>query len=368
MSPVLGNQAAAIPPSGIRALANAAWATPDALHLEFGEPDFDTPAHIVEAAGRAARQGRTRYSPSAGLPALREAVTEKLARDNGLDGVAADQVLITPGGVGGLACAYRAVLDAGDEILVPGPGWPNLASIALTVGARPVFYGSLKDLDALVTDRTRAVVINTPSNPTGAVLEAADQAALGAWAASRGLWVIADECYDQLWFDRPNTTFAVAAPGVPAITVFSFSKTYAMTGWRLGYTVAPAEVTARMTRVLETVGSSVSTPTQWAGVTALTGPQETVTRMRDAYRDRRDAAVATATELGLAHTAPAGAFYLWLDSDVDALDLLRATGVAVAPGTAFGPGGAGHLRVSLAAATDDIRRGLAAIASFEGAR
>lgn len=378
--PALGEQAALLPPSGIRALANAAWATPGAVHLEFGEPDRPTPAHIVAAADRAATAGHTRYAPSAGVPALRAAVCHKLFRDNHWEGTDPAQVLVAAGGVGGLHSAYRAVLDGGDEILVPDPGWPNLASLALTVGARPVRYrldpvnGSFAGtaaLDAVVTSRTRAIVINTPSNPTGAVFTDEDQAAVGEWAAGRGVWVISDECYDQLWFDRPNTTFARAAPMASSVTVFSLSKTYAMTGWRVGYAVGPAELIARMTRVQETIASSVNTVAQWAAVEALTGPQADVALMRDSYRDRRDAAVSIASKLGLQHAVPAGAFYLWLtlpeqvtDSTDFALALLADRGIAAAPGDAFGPSGAGHLRVSLAADIADIERGLAELADF----
>ncbi|MET3805841.1 aspartate/methionine/tyrosine aminotransferase [Nakamurella sp. UYEF19] len=378
--PALGLESASIPPSGIRALATAAWATPGAVHLQLGEPDFPTPERIVRAADRAARRGLTRYAPSAGLPQLREVICHKLSRDNHWEGVDPAQVLVTAGGVGGLHSAYRSILDSGDDVLVPDPGWPNLASLALAVGARPVRYrldpvsGSFAgpaSLDAVVTSRTRAIVLNTPSNPTGAVFTDAQQAALGEWAAARGIWVISDECYDQLWFDRPNTTFALTAPGVPCVTAFSLSKSYAMTGWRVGYSVGSPELIARMTRVQETIASSVNTPVQWAAVEALGGAQHEVGTMRDSYRSRRDAAVATATSLGLEHAVPSGAFYLWLtlpgrvaDSVRFALDLLAQRGIAAAPGSAFGPAGEGHLRISLAAAPSDIERGLTEIAGF----
>ncbi|CAN5405133.1 pyridoxal phosphate-dependent aminotransferase [soil metagenome] len=383
----LARLVALIPPSGIRALANAAWATPGAVHLEFGAPDSATPASIVDAADRAARAGRTRYSPSAGVPELRAAICDKLARDNALPGITTDQVMVSAGGVGGLHSAYRAILDTDDEILVPDPGWPNLASLALAVGARPVPYAldpltgafaGTVGLDALLTSRTKAIVINTPSHPTGAVWSADDQAALGRWASEHGLWVIYDECYDQLWYDRPNTTFALAAPGTRSVTVFSLSKTYAMTGWRVGYAVGDAEVVARMTRVQETVASSVNTVAQWAGVEALAGSQAAVAEMRDTYRQRRDRAVSTATGLGLPHAVPAGAFYLWItlpdavtDTAAFALDLLATRRIAVAPGSAFGHGGRGHVRVSLAADADDIVHGLTELADHlatEGSR
>ncbi|MEV4348622.1 aminotransferase class I/II-fold pyridoxal phosphate-dependent enzyme [Actinoplanes sp. NPDC049596] len=365
--------------SGIRAVANAAWARPDANHLELGEPDFDTPAHIVEAADRAARDGHTRYGPSVGLPALREAVTAKLARDNALDGVRPEQVVVTAGGVGALFAAYRSLLSAGDEILVPDPGWPNFGTIATLLGAVPRGYRldpkanhtpDYDDLDAQAGPRTKAIVVNLPSNPVGYQWTADELATLGHWAADKGITVIADECYDQLWLDKPAPTFAAAAPGVPAVTVFSLSKSYAMTGWRIGYAVTTPELAAALGRVQEVTASCVNTITQHAAIAALTGDQHCVAVMRAAYRERRDVALATAQRLGLLATRPAGAFYLWLAlpnaDDGFAERLLHHTGTAAAPGTAFGPGGAGHLRLSLAAATPSVVRGLNDVNSLLG--
>jgi aspartate aminotransferase len=373
----LSDTVAAVPPSGIRAIANAAAGRRDVVHLEFGEPDFATPAAIVEAAHRAALGGATRYGPSVGLPALREAICAKLARDNGIADATPDQVIVTAGGVGALSAAYRAVLDEGSELLVPDPGWPNLSSIALLCGAAPVAYPLVQhgdhrpDLDALerlVTPRTRAIVINSPANPLGSTWPAEVLAALGEWAAGRGLVVISDECYDQLWLDAPVPTMSRCAPNASVITVFSLSKSYAMTGWRIGYAYAPADVIARMTRVQETTASCVSTPTQHAAIAALTGRQDCVAEMRAAYRTRRDSAVALAGRLGLSADRPSGAFYLWLrlpahvtDSTRFALDLLETAGVAAAPGVAFGRGGEGHLRLSLAASETDVHRGLHAV-------
>lgn len=375
--PPISSELAGLPASGIRAVAAAAWSTPGSIHLEFGEPDFDTAEHIVSAAFRAAAAGATRYAPSAGLPELREAICAKLARDNGILGVGPEQVIVTPGGVGGLALAYRGVLEAGSELLVPDPGWPNLASIALLSKAVPVRYRlnrsdgyqpQLARLDELVTDRTRAIVINTPANPMGTVWPAEMLIELADWARRRGLWIISDECYDQLWLDRPAPSLAQVAPDAPVITVYSLSKTYAMTGWRIGYACGPAELIGRMTRVQETWTSCVSTPNQHAALAALTGDQAPVAAMRAAYRQRRDVALAQADALGLSVHRPEGAFYLWLtlpeqetDSTEFALRLLAETGVAVAPGRAFGPGGEGHLRLSLAAAEADLRQGLTAI-------
>jgi aspartate aminotransferase len=373
-------RAAAIPGSGIRAVAAAAWARPDTVHLELGEPAYDTAPHIIDAAAEAARAGRTHYGPTAGLPEFREAVAAKLVRDNGWAAGLADpaHVVVTAGGVGGLFAAYGAVLDAGDEVLVPDPGWPNFVALAHAVDAQPVRYpvdGSTggppgsADLDALVTPRTRAIVVNSPANPTGAVWTAAELAALGAWAAERGLWVISDECYDRLWFDEPPAGMAATAPATNIITVFSLSKSYAMTGWRIGYVVAPPAIAAAITRIQEAIASCVSTPTQLAAVAALLGSQESVETMRRAYRETRDAALSASDRLQLKYIRPSGAFYLWLrlpdgiDGQRFAFDLVEQRGVAVAPGSAFGPGGARALRVSLAAAKDDVIGGLETIAA-----
>lgn len=368
----------AIPGSGIRAVAAAAWARPGTIHLELGEPSYDTPAHIVAAADAAARAGRTHYGPTAGLPEFREAVAAKLVRDNGWDDANPTTVVTTAGGVGALFAAYSALLDPGDEILVPDPGWPNFVGLARAVSAVPVSYpldpatGAPPDpaeLTALVTPRTRAILVNSPSNPTGAVWSPGEQAAVGDWAATHGLVVVSDECYDRLGFDGAVRGMAVAAPHAAIVSAFSLSKTYAMTGWRIGYAVAPPAIAAAMTRVQEAMSSCVSTVGQLAGVAALTGPQESVEQMRAAYAAARDRATATCDQLGLRYLRPGGAFYLWLrlpetiaETERFAFDLVEHQGVAVAPGNAFGSSGRGHVRVSLAADPNDVVAGLTAIA------
>jgi aspartate/methionine/tyrosine aminotransferase len=379
-------EVAGTPASGIRALANAAWTVPGSVHLELGEPDFATPGHIVEALAAAARDGHTRYGPSVGLPSFREAAAEKLGRDNAYR-TSAEHVVVTAGGVGALTAAYRVLLSAGDEILVPDPGWTNFTTIATMLGAVARGYRLVEadnfrpdydHLDSLVGLRTRAILVNSPANPVGYQWTGAQQAELGAWANRHGLTVIADECYDQLWLDEPATTFAVAAPDTPAVTVFSLSKSYAMTGWRLGYAVPSGPdrtvLAQALARVQEATASCVSTPIQHAGIAALTGPQDCVEAMRSAYRRRRDEAVERAAALGLSAVRPAGAFYLWLtapgveDTSAAALELLRGTGVALAPGIAFGGAGRDRLRMSLAAAPGDIDRGLTGLASFLASR
>ncbi|HEX5407009.1 MAG TPA: aminotransferase class I/II-fold pyridoxal phosphate-dependent enzyme [Pseudonocardiaceae bacterium] len=383
-----GRRAATIPGSGIRAVAAAAWARPGTVHLEFGEPAYDTEPHIIDAADRAARAGHTHYGPTAGLPEFRAAVATKLVRDNGWTEQAADpaHVVVTGGGTGALFAAYSAILDDGDEILVPDPGWPNFSAIAYSVSARPVGYPvdpatggppPPETLDRLKTGKTRAILVNSPSNPTGAVWTADQLAAVGEWATGNGLWVISDECYDRLGFDGPPAGMATSSPDTRTVSIFSLSKSYAMTGWRLGYAVAPPDLAAAMTRVQEAMASCVSTVGQFAGIAALLGPQDSVDTMRAAYRATRDAAVATCDQLGLDYVQPSGAFYLWLrlpdrigDAQRLAFDLVERRGIAVAPGPAFGPAGAGHLRVSLAATSADVTAGLAAISAEleEGAR
>jgi aspartate/methionine/tyrosine aminotransferase len=298
-------------------------------------------------------------------------VTAKLARDNGFPGVTPEQVVVTAGGVGGHFAAYRTLLSAGDEILVPDPGWPNFSTIATILGAvprpyrlSPDFAPDYDELETRTSPRTKAILINSPSNPVGYQWSIEQLGQLGDWAARHGLTVISDECYDQLWLDNPAPTFAVAAPEVSHVTVFSLSKSYAMTGWRVGYAVTSPELAAGLARVQEVTASCVNTIAQHAAIAALTGDQQCVAVMRAAYRERRDVALAAAQRLGLAVTRPAGAFYLWVSSDVEAQRLLNETGTAVAPGEAFGSAGAGHLRLSLAAATEHVVRGLNDIAQL----
>lgn len=380
--PVGSAAAAAIAPSGIRAVADLAWRTPGTLQMQMGEPSHPTPPHVIDAMAQAARDGATRYGPTPGIPAFREAVAAKVARANGLT-VSPDDVTVCAGGVEGLGATYRALLDPGDEILVPDPGWPNLGTLAVVCGAVPVGYPLLDGdrpgpdvdaLDRLVTPRTRVLVVNTPSNPTGGGFSAETLAGVLGWAARRGLWVIADECYDEMWLDAPQPCAALVAqqlrdagePAPEVVSVFSLSKTHAMTGFRIGYVCTPSALTRVVRQVQETTMSCISTPTQWAGVAALTGPQDHVEEMRAAYRSRRASCLDLLdgqTSLSLA-TWPAGAFYLWLAyaGDEPSTDLARRLvtdhQVGLAPGRAFGPAGEGHLRVSLASADDVLVEGL----------
>jgi aspartate aminotransferase len=303
---------------------------------------------------------------------LREALAEKIARVNGYE-ASVDQVVVGNGGTQVLHSVLLALTDPGDEILMPDPAWPDFAQMAHLLGAPPRFYHqtpetaflpSIEELEELVTPRTRVLLVNSPSNPLGAVVPASLSAELVAFAERHGLWLISDECYDEIAFDGTFASTMAVAPSPRTISVYSFSKVYAMTGWRVGYCVAAPEVAAALTRLQEPLISCVNAPAQMGALAAVTGPQQVVAEMRDAYRDRRDAAVALLREGGVGVLDPAGAFYLWVDisrSGRDSRDfvlsLITERGVACAPGTAFGAAGEGFVRLSLASERDVLLEG-----------
>jgi len=365
-------RAAGLPHHPIREIMELAWRRPDALHLEVGEPGFPTPPHIVEAAARAARDGHTKYTSNAGIVPLREALAEKVGRVNGYE-ASPEQIVVGNGGTQVLYSVLLALTDPGDEILMPGPAWPDFAQMAHLLDAPARFYHqtpetaflpSLEELEELVTPSTRVLLVNSPSNPLGAVVPASLHAELVAFAERHGLWMISDECYDEIAFDGTFASPMAVAPSPRIISVYSFSKVYAMTGWRVGYSVSPPEVAAALTRLQEPLISCVNAPAQMGALAALTGPQDVVGEMRDAYRDRRDAAVALLREGGVGVLEPSGAFYLWVDitrsgrdSRDFAMSLITERGVACAPGTAFGAAGEGFVRLSMASERDVLLEG-----------
>ncbi len=374
--PQLATNAATMPRSGIRRLMDAAWSLPGpVIGLHVGEPSFGAPAHVLEAARRAYAAGDTHYVPNAGIPALRAELTRKLKARNGLD-AEPSQVVVSAGGAQALHLTLSLTVAEGDEVLVPDPGWPNFAMAVQLLQATPVRYPlrtengfrpDLAELEALVTDRTRAIIVNSPSNPLGTVLPGEDVEALVRFADRHDIWLVSDECYDGLTFGVEHVSPARFDTAGRVLSCFSFSKTYAMTGLRVGYLLAPEHVAETAAKLQEPMIACVNAPAQVAALAALTGPQDAAEAMLAAYRERRDAAVAQLTAAGRAHVYPEGAFYLWLDvrdlcaGDVEAwaLDLLRTRGVALAPGTTFGPLGEGGARVSLATDTDGLLEGLA---------
>lgn len=365
-------RATTLRPSAIREIYDAAQQVPGALRLEVGEPDFDTPPWIVEAAHRAAVSGATHYTSNLGIGVLREALADKVRRVNGYDATPA-QVMVAAGGVQALHVILHALLDPGDEVLLPDPLWPNFMMIAHLASARAVTYAlqpalgflpSIEQLESLVTARTRVLVVNLPSNPTGACATDELWRELVGFARRRGLWLVSDECYDQITFDGVVRSAQAIAPYERTVAVHTFSKTYAMTGWRVGYAVGPEELVTLVGHMQEPSVSCVNTPAQYAALAAIEGPQDVVAAMCDAYRRRAAAALEILTAGGVPAHRPDGAFYLWVDTSADGRDslavahgLLHAEQVAVAPGLAFGPAGAQRVRVSLASADDDLAEG-----------
>ena len=380
----LSARAARRRPSAIRLLFDAAAADPQAIRLEVGEPDFTTPGHIIEAAAAAARDGWTGYGPNGGLADLREALADKIQR---VDGYRTDpgDVVVTAGGMNALFTVYLALLGEGDQALLPTPGFPNMDEMVRLVGGEPVFYplraeeGFLPDpdrLEALATDRTRLLFINTPSNPTGSVFPAEVMESLVRFCDRRDLWLLSDEVYDEMLLDEDAVH---AAAGVfdeqeRVISVYSFSKVYAMTGWRVGYAAAPRPVADLLRRLQEPVISCPSTVSQKAAAAALAGPRRPIEEMRAAYRRRRDLAMREAREAGLRAVRPAGSMYIMVEADPGegsmldfCLNLLRVHRTSVAPGSVFGPGGEGYVRISLAAAEQDVTEGIRRLGEAVGA-
>lgn len=375
----LSQNVLAIPPQGVRVIMDLAWQIPDAIHMEVGEPNFPTPGHVVEAAIRAASSGQVKYTPNAGIPSLRAAIAAKMRRYNGLE-VASEQVVVTPGGVAALAGALLVIAQAGDRVLVPEPCWPNGKMWLGVMGAVPVPYtlrqenGFLPDpdeLERLVRPGAKALVINSPGNPTGAVFPAETVQSLLAFCRRHELWLISDEIYENIVFDRPHVSPARFDEEGRVITLSGLSKAYAMTGWRVGYAVASREIAAQMTKLQEPITSCVNSVAQAAAEAALNGPQDVVEEMRLAYRKRRDLAVSILKEGGLFRYSPSGAFYQMVDirdtglrSFDFAVRLLQERHVAVSPGTAFGEAGEGFVRVSLATDEALVAEGLRRLVAF----
>jgi aspartate aminotransferase len=367
--------------SGIREIGNEALRTPGAIQLQVGQPNFPTPQHIKDAGKRAIDDNMTFYTHTQGLLSLREKLAAKLQRVNGFT-VTPDRIATTPGGVGAIAAVFAAVLEPGDEVLLPDPGWPNTRLMLSWTGTRGVFYPcpaesqfqpDLEALERLITPRTKLLLINSPNNPTGAVYPVKTVEKLIEIARRHNLWLVSDECYDQILLEGPGwTSPASLAPDDARIaSVFTFSKTYAMTGWRLGYVAGSAALMDTVTKVLESNSSCVSTITQVAGEAALDGPQDCVTEMCAAYRRRRDLVVDILREAELFIAEPDGAFYCMADVSPSGLAsrdfafrLLRERGVAVAPGSAFGEVAAGAVRISLASSDADLKEGVSRLAEF----
>ena len=363
----------AIPRSGIREIMDLAWATPGAIHLEVGQPDFDTPEHIVEATCRYAREGHTRYVPNAGVDPLREAAAKYV---QGKTGVATEpgNILVTQGAVLSVATAFLSLTNPGDEVLLPDPGWPNYSMAVPLFQGKSVFYDvrpennflpDPEQIESLITPRTKLLLLCSPSNPTGQVHDAALTAALMDVARRHDLWVLADEIYGEIVFDEKHVSCASHDPDERVLLVTGLSKSFAMTGYRVGFTRACREYVELASKLQEPLVSCGVGFSQMAAADALNGPQQCVIDMKNAYRQRRDAAVEVLREYDMYRYTPRGAFYLLVDisaSGMGSLDfcheLIREHKVAAAPGSTFGEVCADHVRISIASPEENVREGL----------
>jgi len=350
----------------------------DIVHLEIGQPDFDTPQYIKDAACQALADGHTGYGPSAGVMEARERFAQYLTDTRGVS-YSAEEIVITPGAKPILFFGILALVDEGDEVICPNPGFPIYESVTEFVGATAVaaplreeneFRLDADELKDLVTDKTRMIILNSPHNPTGSVLTREDLEAIAEVAIANDIWVLSDEPYSKMIYEGEHHTIA-AVDGMKERTILleGFSKTYAMTGWRLGYAGMPVELAEQVAKLQTNSNSCTATFIQYAGIAALDGPQDESEAMMAQFEQRRDIMVAGLNDItGISCLSPAGAFYVFPNvtecddpCDVLARRCLEEAGVAVLSGTAFGRYGDGYLRLSSANSIENINEALARI-------
>ena len=357
----------------------------DIIHLEIGEPDFDTPRNVVDAAVEALHAGWTHYGPSAGLPELREAIAQQVSQSRGVR-VRPEEVVVVPGGKPIIFFSILALIDNRDEVIYPNPGFPIYESMIHYVGARAVpirlreekdFSVDVDELSSLISDRTRMIILNSPQNPTGGVLEKCDLEQIAEAIGDRNIFVLSDEIYSQLIFEGKHHSI-IAEPGFKERTILldGFSKSYAMTGWRMGYGIMRTDLAEQIARLMTNSNSCTASFTQVAGLEALRGDQSSVERMRLEFRERRDLFVEGLNRIPRFHCRlPKGAFYTFpnitatgWDSKALADALLEEAGVACLSGTAFGEFGEGNLRFSVANSMENLSRALERIEQWTGRR
>ena len=345
------------------------------IHLEIGEPDFDTPKNIVDAGIEALRQGWTHYGPSAGLPELRHAIAEEVGRTRGVK-ISDEEIVVVPGGKPIIFFVILALADVGDEVIYPNPGFPIYESMVHYVGAHAVpirlreekdFGFDIDELAGLITDRTRLIILNSPHNPTGGVLQKQDIRDIAQAIGERNIMVLSDEIYSRLIFDGEHYSI-MSVPGFKDRTILldGFSKTYAMTGWRMGYGVMRPDLATHITRLMTNSNSCTASFTQIAGIEAIRGDQSSVEVMRKEFQARRDVFVAGLNRIkGFSCRMPKGAFYVFPNimktgrkSKKLADAMLDQAGVACLSGTAFGDFGEGYLRLSVANSLENLSKAL----------
>ncbi len=341
----------------------------DVIDMGIGEPDFDTPKYIVEAGCSAIRAGQTHYAPTAGIPELRRAIAEKFQRENRLN-VSADDVVVTPGAKMAVFAAIQALIQEGDECLMIGPSWVSYEPSVAFAGGKVVWGGVDENfmphnLADSITPRTKLIIVNSPSNPTGAVFDRQILKEIRDLACDRNLYVISDEIYEKIIYDHKHISIgSIEGMENRTITVNGFSKAYAMTGWRLGYMTGPKDPVKWVTRLLSHSVSQAATFVMSAGLAAIQGPQDEVLGMVKEFRARRDLLVAGLRKLGIPCAMPGGAFYVFPDvsefggGDAFTDKLLKDALIAATPGSAFGPGGVNYVRLSYATSQERLKEAL----------
>lgn len=379
----LSNVAKLVTPSPIREMYNLAIGMEDVVSFTVGEPDFLTPEPIVEAAVAALRRGEHKYTPNAGILPLRKAISEHIAQTHGLSYEPDGNVIVTAGGMEALMLTMLTILNPGDEWIIGDPCWTNYSRQVLicsavpkpvTVYAENGFLFTPEALEAAITPRTKGFLINSPANPTGAIAEQEELEKLAEIAIRHDLYVISDEVYNSLVYNGQKAPSIAAIPGMQERTIIinSFSKTYAMTGWRVGYALGPSGIIRNMVKLQENVAACVNSAAQYGALEALTGSQEPVRKMVDTYEKRRELLIREFSGIpGLTCIAPKGTFYALLDisetgmeAKAFAMDLLQKAKTIVVPGHAFGEHGCRYVRLSFATSDENIREGAARIRAY----
>jgi aspartate/methionine/tyrosine aminotransferase len=373
----LADRTKLVPASEIRKMYNMARGRPNILDLTVGQPDFDTPQFIKDAGKKALDEGFTKYTHNAGLIEVREALAKKAKRENGIDADPAKEVICTAGGMGSLLLANLALVNPGDEVLYPDPGFVSHYAHIMLTGGVPVpfqqkrengFAVKAEDIEKLITSKTKLLVINYPNNPTGGVISNSELKKIADLAIKKDIIVLADEAYEKFRYVSEKPLFIGSLPGMKerTVTLFSFSKSYAMTGWRIGFAIGPEEVVAAMTRMQEHVLSMPTAISQKAAEAAVNGPQDCVEQMLSTFRKRRDLVTKGLQSIqGIRVDPPAGAFYVFPDVSAYktksydlAVKLLEDTGVVTVHGSGFGKYGEGYLRLCYAVSTETIEEAL----------
>ena len=365
-----------IKPSGIRKLFNLAQGKKGLISFGIGEPDFVTPSHIQEAAKKALDEGYTRYTPNLGFPEFRKALAVKLNQKNKIS-VTPEEVVVTSGGTEALFFVFHTLINSKDEIIIPDPGFVAYESQVYLAGGTPVylplrgennFHPDLEELKNCITHKTKAILLNSPSNPTGAAFSKEELLAIAEIAKEKDLFIISDELYEDMVYDGREHISIASLPGMKekTISIFGFSKSYAMTGWRLAYLSAPPNLVKEIAKLLQNISVCANSIAQRAGLAAIQGSQDCVKEMFTAYNERRNVLITGLNEInGLSCYAPEGTFYAFVNikdtgitSEELSTYLLEECKVVTVPGTAFGAQGEGYIRLSFATSLEDIKEGI----------